>query len=67
MNAVVQKKSEIIIIQEPEVLNQTLVLLSVELTDDKSIGESSAGEHQSVHPIRRQTASSLLQVVVQES
>ena len=33
----------------------------------KSIGESSAGEHQSVHPIRRQTASSLLQVVVQES
>lgn len=35
--------------------------------DDKSISESSAGVNQKVHPIRRQTTSSLLQVLVQES
>ena len=46
---------------------KALALLSMELTDDKSIGESSADEHQNVHPIRRQNASSLLQVLVEES
>lgn len=35
--------------------------------DDKSISESSAGLNQNVHPIRKQTTSSLLQVLVQES
>lgn len=46
---------------------KALALLSMELTDDKSIGESSADEHQNVHPIRRQNASPLLQVLVEES
>ena len=35
--------------------------------DNKSISESSAGLNQNVHPIRKQTTSSLLQVLVQES
>jgi len=35
--------------------------------DDKSIGESSASVNQNDHLIRRQTTSSLLQVLVQES